>query len=87
MVSAWTLWGCLRYMAQLHGEMSEGIYVYGDELHSLQHFATAGAMALVCLLIFSESVFHVNFPMQFLVTLSYNLMVTMMVLPHLISEK
>jgi len=87
MLTAWTAVSCIKYMVSLHREVHRGHYIYGDELHSLQHFATSGVMVLVSLLIFSESVFHANFPMQFLVTLSYNLMITMIILPHLIYEK
>lgn len=86
-LSAYTIWRNIAYMIRLYVEMNEWKFISLEKLHSQQHFAIAWVMVIVSLLLFLETVFYENCSMQFLIIILYNFVVSLIILPHLISEK
>lgn len=77
----------VKYLYNLHTDLNNNIFIYGDKLHSLQHFAIVGSLMLLSVVMCIESIWDISLPVQFLEHLFYNLACILIVYPHLISEK
>lgn len=75
------------YMNQLHKNISEGIYIYNDKMHSMEHFAATAIYMTLSITMYANSFNNMESPSLFIENFFFNLSLIFILFPHLISEK